>query len=118
MDKLEKLKQKYKHLIEDVEYSQLMVRGLNPNTPVSKAYVVNYMGNEPENQAEFLLNALVETNVCFMVEIDPYKLYEKIYHVTDRNDIIAIFKDDVLDCDLFSEIYGETFDQVSLLSYL
>ena len=98
----EKLLELYKPLIEEISFEEFKEKCINREIdhlmPVSKAIVVDYMGNEPQVQADFLLNMLIDNEIVFSIELNPSKIFEKIYSIKSTNvtDIVAILKDNVI----------------------
>lgn len=120
----EKLLELYKPFIEEISFEEFKEKCINREIdhlmPVSKAIVVDYMGNEPQVQADFLLNMLIDNEIVFSIELNPSKIFEKIYSIKSTNvtDIVAILKDNVINMDNFVELYGETLDEFTLDKYL
>ncbi len=121
---MEKLLELYKPFITEIsfdDFKEKCIAGEIDNLmPVNKAIVVDYMGNEAHLQADFLLNMLIDNGIVFSIESNPSNVFEKIYSVQSTNvtDIVAILKDDIVDIDKFTELYGETLDEFTLNKYL
>lgn len=119
------LKQRYENLIEEISIEGLKGlfdnKQLDINSLPDKIYVVNYLGDIPEKQAEFLLNSFVDNDLTYIIELKPENLFEKIYAVKDykgQQDIIVIFKDNVIQNDKLQELYSETLDEFKISKYL
>lgn len=115
----------YKDLIKEITFEEVKQKcksgEININSSADEVWVVNYLGNEAENQADHLLNMFVDNEIAFMVEINPSSLYDKIYSVKDHNgntDIIAIFKKGIIDTNKMFEIYEDTIDEFTVSKYI
>lgn len=115
----------YKEIIQEITFNEIKEKCNNGeidiNSPVEKIWVVNYLGNEAENQADYLLNMFINNEIVFMVEINPTILFKTIYSIKDHNDntdIIAVFNDNVVDKNKILELYGDTIDEFTIAKYI
>lgn len=115
----------YKQIIEEITFNEIKEKCNNGEidikSPAEKIWVVNYLGDEAENQANHLLNMFVDNDIAFMVEINPKTLFKKIYSTKDHNNstnIIAIFNDNIVDRNKILEVYDDTIDEFTLAKYI
>ena len=121
----EELKEKYKDILEEStiqNVKELCDKGiLNFNSNPSKIWVCSFLKNDPYEQAQFMLNSLVNNECALIYDAIPVDLFEKIYAVKDYKnfqDIIIVFKDDIIDEPLMNQIYSATIDNFRLDNYL
>lgn len=115
----------YKNIIQEITFNEIKEKCNNGeidiNSPVEKIWVVNYLGNEAESQADYLLNMFVSNEIVFMVEINPKTLFKTIYSIKDHNDnidIVAIFNENIVDRNRILELYDETVDEFTIAKYI
>lgn len=124
-EELQQLKDKYSSFI--VEKTIDEIKGMCDNkeldidSNLDKVWVVNYLGSDPAEQAEMFLNILVGSGITSVIEINPEKIFSKIFAVKDykgQQDIIALFLDDVIRLDIIEDLYSETKEMFLLKTYL
>lgn len=117
------LQKKYQEFIQEItldDLAKMCSSGkIDKNWNLDKAWVVNYLGEEPEKQAEHLLDALVDSEVAFMIRKSPATLFKNIYAIkdyADRQDIIAEFADGIVDLKKLEELYPAESRKIFKLS--
>lgn len=115
----------YKDIIEEITFNEIKEKCNNGeidiNSSVDKIWTINYLGNEAEKQAEYLLNMFVDNEIAFMVEINPHNLFDKIYSIKDSNDntdIVAMFKENVVDKNKLLDLYEDTIAEFTIAKYI
>lgn len=115
----------YKDIIKEISFEELKQKckngEINIDSPISKVWAINYLGDKAENQADYLLNVLVDNEIIFMVEINPSILFDTIYSIKCNNDsfdIVAIFKDNIVNENKLFEMYAETANEFTIQCFI